>query len=336
MSMLEALDPNMLRTRLALEADETGAPAVGSVAAAARACILSWRSPARARVTAYLHRQLTAAGFEEEQFRERVGDVIDALIDIGDVTAVRLDGRASLVSSRRTWVKIGETAYAILGEAADDLTIQQDHRRYARLTAVGPKHLAPLSFSAWLGPADFRSHLARRLGGRADGTINEFWAALSSALNHEGNPLDIAHLRAVIGPPGAQSGFFGRHNSPSVSGRWASTVPNGVWCGVRPGRNPNEWHPILARVEGAAAQALDLYDWDEWNWALLARGVALGDPERSIWKNGVLAFEHPVPVQLIRALRLLGGPRQRAWTWQVSEVANHCFDSWRRAEIEVN
>src|SRR4051794_12473639 len=119
MSMLEALDSNMLRTRLALEADETGAPAVGSVAAAARACILSWRSPPRARVTAYLHRQLTAAGFDEEQLRVRVGNVVDALIDIGDVTAVRLDGRASLVCSRRTWVHIGESVYAILGEADD-------------------------------------------------------------------------------------------------------------------------------------------------------------------------------------------------------------------------
>ena len=333
MSTLEALDPNMVRTRLALEADETGGPAVGSVAAAARACILSWRSPARARVTAYLHRQLMAAGFDEEQLRDCVGDVVDALIDIGDVTTVRLDGRASLVSSRRTWVHLGGTAYAVLGEAAGDPTIEQDRRRYARLTAFGPEHLAPLSFSDWLGPADFRSHLARRLGGRADGTISEFWAALSSALRHEGNPLDAAQLRAVVGPPGAQTGFFGRHNSPEVSGRWASAVPNGTWCGVRPGRNPNEWHPILALVEGTEAQALDLYDWDEWNWALLARGLAIGAPERSNWQNDVLAFEHPVPAQFIRALRLLGGPGNRAWTWQVSEAANHCFDAWRQAEI---
>lgn len=331
--MLEALDPNMLRTRLALDVDNGGLPAVGSVAALARACIRSWRWPARARVTAYLHRQLIAAGFNEEQVRDCVRDVVDALMDIGDVTAVRLDGKASLVPSRRTWIHIGEAGYVVLGEAADEPTIKQDCRRYSRLTAFGPEHLAPLAFSDWLGPAAFRSHLTRRLGGRADGTIGEFWAVLSSALRHEGNPLDPAQLRAVVGPPGAHAGFFGRHNSPTVSGRWASAVPNGTWCGVRPGRNANEWHPILAIVEGREAQALDLYDWDEWNWALLARGVAVGAPERSSWQNGVLAFEYPVPAQFIRALRLLGGPGDRAWTWNISEAAKHCFDAWRRAEI---
>ncbi len=331
--MLEALDPNTLRQRLGFEVDYAALPAVGSVAAAARTCIRSWRSPTRARVTAYLHRQLIAAGFDEDQVPDRVTDVVDALIDIGDVTAVRLDGKASLVPSRRTWVRFGKAAYAVLGEATDDSPIEHDHRRYARLASSVPDTAFPLSFSDWLGPAGFRSHLARRMNGHADGTISEFWATLSSVLHHEGAPLDSSRLRAVIRPPGAQNCFFGRHNLPAVSGRWALAVPDGIWCGVRPGRNPNEWHPVLARVEGTQVQALDLYNWDEWNWALLARGVALGATERSTWQNGVLAFEHPVPAQFIRALRLIGGPGKQAWTWQISEAASRCFDEWRRAEM---
>lgn len=331
--MLEALDQSTLRIRLGIEIDEAGLPSVGSVASMARACICSWRTAGRARVTAYLNRQLLAAGFEEEQLRGRVAEVIDALIDIGDVTAVRLDGRPSLVSSRRTCVRIGETACAVLGEDVESPMIEQDPQRYARVTRFGSKHPDPLGFSDWLGPAQFRLYLARRLGGTSDGTINEFWATLQSALRHQANPLDPTRLRAVVEPPGAEAAFFGRHNSPTVSGRWASEVPNGTWCGVRPGRNPNEWHPILVHVKGTEAQALDLYDWDEWTWALLARGLVLGAPERSNFRNGVLAFEHPVPRQFIRALRLLGGPGNRAWTWRMSEAANGCFNAWRNAEI---
>ncbi|MDR8074042.1 hypothetical protein, partial [Burkholderia cenocepacia] len=62
-------------------------------------------------------------------------------------------------------------------------------------------------------------------------------------------------------------------------------------------------------------------------------GVSLGMPERSSWQNGVLAFEHPIPAQFTRALRLLGEPGRRSWTWHVSEAANRCFDEWRRSEI---
>ncbi|RWB25120.1 MAG: hypothetical protein EOQ41_24555 [Mesorhizobium sp.] len=331
--MLEALDQTTLRIRLGIEVDEAGLPSVGSVAAIARACIQAWRTAGRARVTAYLNRQLLAAGFKEEQLRERVSEVIDALIDIGDVIAVRLDGKPSLVSSRQTLVRIAETAYTVLGEGGDNPTIQQDPRRYARGAAAGAEHPTALGFSDWLGPAQFRLYLARRLGGSADGTINEFWATLQSTLRHQASPLDLARLRAVVAPPSAEAAFFGRHNLPAVTGRWTSDVPNGTWCGVRPGRNPNEWHPILAHVEGSAAQALDLYDWDEWAWALLARGLALGAPERSNFLNGVLAFEHPVPRQFTRALRLLGGPGSKAWTWRISEAANRCFDAWRNAEI---
>ncbi len=331
--MLEALDPGTLRQRLGVELDHAGEAAVGSVADLARRCIQLWRSAARARVTGYLHRQLAAADFDDELLRKRVADVIDALIDIGDVTAVRLDGKPCLVSSRRTCVKIGDTAYVILGESADNPPVVTDHRRYARLVVSEMRDATPTSFSDWLGPAGFRNHLARRSGGRPDGTIREYWAVLSSVVRHEGNPLDPAQLRAVVTPPSDQTGYFGRYNAPGVSGRWAVDVPSGIWCGVRPGRNPNEWHPILALVEGAGAQALDLYNWDEWNWALLARGIALGSPERWHWHEGILAFEHPIPTQITRALRLLGGPGERTWTWRIGEEANDCLGTWRRAEI---
>ncbi|MBR8363436.1 hypothetical protein KDW55_08875 [Burkholderia sp. AU19243] len=275
---------------------------------------------------------MIATGFEEGQVRDCVADVIDALIDIGDVTVARLDGRTSLVLSRPIWVNIGDAAYVALGNTAKESMIAHDYGLYARLASTVPATVTPVHFSDWLGPAAFHSHIVRRVGSQAGGTISEFWDVLKTVLRYKGNPIDPTQLRAVVASPHA-TGFFGRPNADGVSGRWVASVPNGTWCGVRPGRNPNEWHPVVACVDGCDAHALDLYDWDEWNWALLARGVALGAPERSTWQNGVLAFEYPIPAQFIRALRLLGVPGRQAWTWQVSEKANHCFDEWCRAEI---
>jgi hypothetical protein len=331
--MLEALSSETLRVRLGLDADTAGAPAIGPIAEAARACVQNWRYPARSRVTAYLHSQLIVAGFNEEQVRECVADVIDALIDIGDFTAIRLDGKANLVLSNRSFVAMGGTEIAILGAIGDDTSAGGEPWRYTRTRTVVQDEVLAKAFSDWLGPADYRRHLARRLGGSADGTISEYWAALSSSLQHEGNSLDRTRLRAVVEQPSPQSNFFGRHNLPAVSGRWTTEVPNGTWCAVRPGRNPNEWHPIVATVVGQEVLALDLYDWDEWNWALLARGAAIGAPERSTWRNDILAFEYPIPKQFVRGLRLLGGPGERPWTWRLRETEHQCFEAWYRAEV---
>jgi hypothetical protein len=329
--VLEALDPETLRARLGLAADQDGAPAIAPVAQAVRTCVRNWRSPARQRVSAYLHRQLAAAGYDEQAARDRVRDIIDALIDIGDLTAVRLNGTASLVLSRGSAIRIGAAELVVLGTIESDGSADLAPWRYARGTYGGALAESAMSFADWLGPADFRMHLARRGGGPSHGTMAEYWATLVSALRHEGNPIDRSQVRAVIGPPSADRIYFGRHLVPD--GRWSSDVPPGTWCAVRPGRNPNEWHPILIEASDAAVIALDLFDWDEWNWALLARGMVAGASERSDWRDGVLAFEHPIPRQFLRALRLLGGPAERAWTWRLSEVAFQCFDDWRRSEL---
>lgn len=330
--MLELLDPAGLRARLHLTTDAAGAPAVGSVATLVQGCVESWRSPARARVTAYLHRQLIAAGFDEEQVRDRVADVVDALIDIGDLTPVRLDGRACLVRSRGRCIAIGGAECAMVGNnALDDTAVLPD--RYVRSAANVPVSVDPIDFVEWLGPAGFRRHLARRAEGHQAGAITEFWSTLVAAVHHDGNPLDRGSLRAVVDPPGSHSGFFGRHQLPAVSGRWRDTVPDGMWCGVRPGRNAQEWHPIIAHVAGTDVRALDLFDWDEWGWALLARGAAVGAPEQSKWQDGLLSFAHPVPAQFNRALRLLGGPGERAWTWLIGSAGVAAFEKWRSVEL---
>lgn len=331
--MLEALTPESLRDRLGFAADATGAPAIGSVAQAARACVYAWRSPARARVTAYLHRQLIAAGFEEDLARPRVAEVIDTLIEVGDFTPARLSGKASLVLSRPQWIRIAEDDFAFLGH--QDLGSQPTAVTpgFVRRVAVADETADPIDFAGFIGVPGYRRHLARRTSGTGDGVLTELWSILSSAVRHDGQPLDAALVRAVVDPPGSNHGHFGRHNQPQLSGRWKAAAPDGTWCAVRPGRHPNEWHPILVRVAGAEITSLDLFDWDEWNWALLARGVANGAPERSTWVSGTLSFEHPVPAQFLRALRLLGIPGKSAWTWQLTDNAHTAFVHWRNTEI---
>lgn len=331
--MLEALTPENLRDRLGFAADAAGAPTIGSVAQAARACVHAWRSPARARVTAYLHRQLIAAGFEEEQVRARVAEVIDALIEVGDVTPVRLSGKASLVLSRPQWIRIADGDLAFLGQQEVASQPIAETQGFVRRVRAANEASTLIEFATFMGAPGYRRHLARRTSGTGDGTLTEFWSILSSAVRHDGQPLDAALARAVVDPPGSHDGRFGRYNQPQLSGRWQATAPDGTWCAVRPGRNPNEWHPILLRVAGAEVTSLDLFDWDEWNWALLARGAANGAPERSVWASGTLSFEHPVPAQFLRGLRLLGVPGKWAWTWQLTDGAHTAFAQWREAAL---
>lgn len=260
--------------------------------------------------------------------RTRVSDVVDALIDVGDVTPVRLSGKASLVLSRPRWITIAPQFYAFLGKDDMKEPIAGVSDRYVRHAAAPTGHAGADDFQTYMGAPRYRRHLARRTGGSGDGALGEFWATLTSALRHDGHPLDASQMRAVVDPPGSHDGYFGQHNQPTVSGRWKAGATDGTWCGVRRGRNQNEWHPIMIGVSGSEVQSLDLFDWDEWTWALLARGSALGAPERSEWKSGTLSFQHPVPAQYLRALRLLARPGDKRWTWTINEGAHTAFSRW--------
>lgn len=332
-AMLEALTPDTLRARLRLSSDPDGSPAVGSVADAARACMRAWRSPARARVTAYLHRQFIAAGFAEDLVRRRVSDVIDALIDVGDATPVRLSGQASLVLSRPRWISIASQDFAFLGKDDAEVPMARGAAGYVRRAVRPADHATVEEFVSFMGVPGYRRHLARRTGGNGDGALGELWATLVSAARHDGQPLDASKMRVVVDPPGSHDGYFGQHSQPTVSGRWRVEAPEGTWCGVRSGRNPSEWHPILISILGSDVQSLDLFDWDEWNWALIARGSVLGAPERSEWTAGTLSFQHPIPAQYLRALRLLARPGERRWTWAIDEGGHAAFSQWRETAL---
>jgi hypothetical protein len=70
-------------------------------------------------------------------------------------------------------------------------------------------------------------------------------------------------------------------------------------------------------VAGDDRRALDLYDADEWRWAVLARGRRIGAEEvvRADGRRVQLTF--PAPGQLRAAMDILGRP-SGAWAWDVS------------------
>jgi len=273
-----------------------------------------------------------AAGFNEDTSREQIREVIEGLIDIGDLTAARFDGKSCLVVSLSSSVDIGLGDAVLLGAAEGHVEFDSANPSYlARHIKSSPKEFVGITqgFEEWAGEAGFLRHLSRRNRAQLYGTLRYFWLCLTTHLDHESAPLDPSVVRAVTKPPSDVNTFFGRHNTPTVSGRWSTNIPDGYWCAVRPGRNEHEWHPIIVKKTSTEARALDLFDWDEWSWALLARGAVIGPQERSTWDGTTVAFHYPIPNQFVRVLRLLGGQGSRPWAWNMDFTANNCLDRWR-------
>ena len=75
--------------------------------------------------------------------RARVGDVVDALIDVGDVTPVRLSGKASLVLSRPRWIAIAPQDFDAFAQALQDIAREEldEATLQRRLATDGPREL---------------------------------------------------------------------------------------------------------------------------------------------------------------------------------------------------
>ncbi|UWQ81461.1 hypothetical protein K3725_20330 (plasmid) [Leisingera sp. S132] len=329
MTKLEPLTPEVLRKKLGFELASDGGPSVRSIANAARECVQKWRSPTRARVTRFLNQQLLAASFDEDFVRDRVTNVLDTLIETGDLTKARFDGKHCLVLSRTQWIKITDEEFAFLGHGDTDAPLIGSLNSYVRRVSRVGKFATPTSLFDYMGLPGHLRHFARRTGTTIDAPLSEFWSVLCNLAKNEGQPIDADQIRAVVDPPGSTNGFFGRHDQLSVSGRWKQAAPEGVWCAVRPGRNQFEWHPIILSVGEREVLSLDLYDWDEWCWSLLARGRSIGIEERSYYSDGTLSFEHPIPTQFRRLLSLIGEPGEKSWTWRMSLGAENAFSKWR-------
>ena len=199
----------------------------------------------------------------------------------------------------------------------------QDDDDLAALHMAGVREI---SLDEWLQPLGYLRHAARREGRilRSDGVLlSQFWELLEATLVNEGLPLgDDAEVRVVTGEPGT---FFGRLYAEHCEGRWSDSTSDGVWCACRRGYGDSHWHPIIMSVNGGERRALDLFDMDEWRWALLGRARRIGPDERIERIDGEVRLSFPAPSQFAAAMDILG-PRRASWSWAVGPGAP---DPWK-------
>lgn len=178
-----------------------------------------------------------------------------------------------------------------------------------------------LSVRDWLRPLRFQHYAERRLGTQQFGqnlSLQQFWSTLAELTLRDGLAVDDAgRIRVLSGPPG---GYFGKHQADQCEGRWSEIGDDGVWCAYRRGYSQAHWHPVIIGVSADERRVLDLFDLDEWRWAVLARGLGTGSAEQIVQKDELLRFEFPAPEQLMTLMDLLGS-REGAWSWRLSEGA---------------
>lgn len=305
-----------------------------------RAPLARWGLSSRKEILRYAREQLEAAGVLDRA-EEPLEASLDALVRLGDCMEVHVGGDRYLAPTQPRWIPTGSGSGAMLGAAHVPGGVKElqgagnDIVRRIRVEndeAVDRLHIAgvrQVSIQEWLGRPKYLRYAMDRTGRllRSDEiSLAGFWDLLEAALAEAGQSLDEeAQVRAVVGDPG---GFFGSAFAETCEGRWTESVPDGIWCASRQGYGSAQRHPILMQVSGLRRRALDLYDWDEWRWALLARGRRLEKEERVDQRDNEIRMSFPPPLQLGSAMDLLG-PRRAAWSW---EVAPDAPEPWRLLE----
>lgn len=267
---------------------------------------------------------------------ELVPAVLERLLALGEMAEVAVGHELFIAPAEPRWVAMGAGRAALIGPltipagsglaelsecSPDDVVVRiaiETEEQAACLEAAGARQVL---LEEWLHPVGYLGHVARREGDAVRGdqwSLARYWERLVTALAEEGLLLGPdAELRAAVGLPGS---FFGRHTATAVEGRWAERAPDGAWCAYRRGHGEDRWLPTLISVDGDELRALDLFDDDEWRWALLARSRALGVDEVVQRAGGEVRVTWPLPAQLRAAMDLVGLP-VGPWRWQVAEDA---------------
>lgn len=336
--ILESMSREELRSKLGLISDD-GSLSERGLADLIRSPLFRWGLSRRSSLLRYARDQVKAVGVVDWKLQS-LARVLKRLVGLGECAEVLIGYDRYIAPARATWIRTGRESAALLGAARRPegvpeqildssgrdivrrILVRNDQDR-AALRAAG---IQENSIDEWLQPYKYLTHAARRKGHpvRSDKlSVAEFWELLVSELGDRGLPLSVdADVRAVVGEPG---GYFGPWNATSCEGRWSDATPDGVWCAYRRGYGEQHWHPMVLAAHGEQRRALDLYDHDEWRWALLGRGCSNGAGEQIERRDGHTRLSFPGPEQLIAAMDILG-PRSDAWTWAVSEAA---ADPWR-------
>ena len=317
---------------------DAGEISIRALADLLRLPLARWGLSARMKVLGYARTQLEAAGLRD-QASGKLAKVLRQMVRLKECVAVHIDGEPYIAPGQPQWIRSGYESATLLGvDPVPHGVVEQfpdgwrkdivrrifvrDDQEQADLHLAGVRET---SVEEWLRPNEYLLHAMRREARliRSDElSLAQFWELLVSAVHKEGLPLGSdAEVRLVYGDPG---GYFGRHFSETCEGRWTDTAVDGIWCAYRQGYNQAHWHPIIVAIDGGNLRALDLYDTDEWRWALLARGKSTGVEERVESRNGVVQLTFPAPDQFVAVMDLLGQGRS-GWSWRMNDGA---LDPW--------
>lgn len=302
-----------------------------SVANLLRAPLNRWGLSPKRSILKHVRDQLRAGGVDDVGC---VPTVLGRLVTLGECAEVRVGNEVYIVPAEPRWLRVGRGVGAYLGasdlpkgvyrlptashsDIVQSICVAVDEDA-VRLEMAGVREV---SIGEWLSPFDYLRYASRRMRRplKSDSfTLISFWEMLETTLAEEGLSLSAdAELRAVTGNPGK---YFGRHDATQLEGRWTAVLPDGVWCGFRRGYSDVHWHPTIISVDGQDRRSLDLYDQDEWRWALLARGKRFVSEEVVISEPGRVRLTFPPPKQLAAAMDLLGESTQ-SWVWDVAPDA---------------
>lgn len=336
--MLERVGRDIYLRRIGLIADD-GRLIEHGLANLIRSPLARWGLSPKASVVSYARRHLDAAATLTRS-SDLVASVLGRMVKLGECVEVSVGGDIYVAPTSPRWIRTGKGIGTLLsvasvpegivehvyrgrdGDIVRRIVVRtEEDQEILRLAGV-----SEISIQDWLTPLHYLMHGARRNGTpiRSDAlNLSRFWEMLVSEVEAEARPLsDQADVRAVAGEPGT---YFGSYNADNCEGRWRDDVGDGIWCAYRRGYGKPHWHPIILLVEGTLRRAMDIYDTDEWRWALLARGHHHKLPERVDRTDGRIQLTFPAPAQFIGAMDILG-PRHHTWSWEVDSDAP---DPWK-------
>ena len=305
-----------------------------------RSALERWGLSPRRALTRYARQQLGAT-LLSDQPATFVDDVLSELRSLQECDEVSIGHERYVVAGYPRWIRTSKRTAALLGVdpvpaglSVSEAPAQSDIVRRVRVDAERDFEIlhdagyVEWSFEAWLRPLNYMRHLRRRAGRlmREDNSnLRQLWDFLVQTVAAEGRPVsEEAPLRVLTGSPGS---FFGKFHAPKDEGRWTTQAEDGVWCGYRKGYSDAHWYPVVVAIDGDERRIVDLYNHDEWRWAMLARAQATGVYEVIRESGDTVELTCPLPAQLYSAMTLLG-PKLGAWTWKVPEGATRFWTSF--------
>lgn len=299
-----------------------------------RSPLSRWGLSPRSNLLRHARVQLDAAGLRDRA-SHLLPIVLERLIRLRECEDLAIGHERYIAPAPPRWIRTGETSAALLGvgpapkgiverspdREGRDIVRRINIRSDDDLAALRMADVREMSIIEWLTPHGYLQSRIRRSGrlSRSDElSLSRFWELLVAETAEKGLSLGgDADIRAVTGGPG---GYFGRYDADNCEGRWSEVAPEGYWCAYRRGYGQRHWQPIILEVDGGQRRCMDLYDHDEWRWALLARSRSVGAEESIERIDRRVRVSFPAPDQLVAAMDILG-PRRNAWSWEVSQKA---------------